>query len=271
MWRHAAAIALAVMLVAADSRASSIAIVTMPFTSAVASAARIVKGKVTGRREVKVEGATLHAVDIAIESVLKGERQSVGARVTVFDPQQWFQHTHAAALRGGVVSYADARYATPVPDAEVKPGAAVIVFLTGDPPPATFPPDSAFLLCTGAFERAQRAKEVAMIKSGRFGEPIRLAMGGTAVFPSGLWIVVKAHAHKRPMVDGPRKEMAELEVGSGSARKPMTLGHTIDPDGTQTWEKKTWQQSHEIELVGMKYDDDTTLRIRQLGATPRAP
>ena len=271
--RAGAASALAVMLVlaAGQSHASSVAMTTVSFAKAVTTSARVVKGKVTARREVKVDGATLHAIDVAIEGVLKGAPAPAGAVISVFDPMEWFRHTHAAALRGGVVSYVDARYATPLPDADIKPGAALIVFLNGDKPPAGFPADAAFLFCTGGFERATRAKDVTRTKAAELDKPIRLKMGETAVLPDGLEIEVKAHSHKRPMVGGPSKEMAEVAVRNGASSEMLTLGHEVDPDGTQSWEKKRWRRSHEIELVGMKYDDDTTLRVRQLVATPRAP
>jgi hypothetical protein len=253
-----------------NGRASSVAMVTISFNQAVKQSGRIVKGTVAARRDVKVDGAALHAVDVTIDAVLKGAPARAGDRVTTFDPQAWFRHTHAAAIRGGVVSYVDARYATPLPDAELKPGAAVIVFLQGDAPPAGFPPDAAFLISPGAFERAQRAGDVARVKVADFGKPIRLAKGDIAVFPSGLEIEVKAHSHKRPMVGGPSKEMAELAVGLGKSEL-VTLGHVIDADGTQTWEKKLWNKTYEIELAGMTYDTDTTLRVRQLPAAPTPP
>jgi len=273
-WARVVLAALATLLLAAgDSRASSVASVTVSFNQAVRQSARVVKGKVAARREVNIDGATFHAVDVTIDAVVKGRAPArAGERISVFDPQAWFRHTHAAAIRGGVVSYVEGRYATPLPDADLKPGAAVLVFLRGDAPPAGFPPDAAFLITPGAFERAQRAPEVARIKTTDFGRPVQLAMGDIAVFPTGLEIEVKAHSHKRPMVGGPSKEMAELAVGPGKSAL-VTLGHVVDPDGKQTWEKKIWMKTYDIELVGMKYDAETTLRVRQLAAaaTPPAP
>src|SRR5437870_5321612 len=77
----------------------------------------------------KIDGGTFSYVEIAADAALKGPAAKAGEHILAFDAAAWFRHTHAAAIKGGVVSYADARYATPLPDAEIKPGAAVIVFL----------------------------------------------------------------------------------------------------------------------------------------------
>ena len=125
-----------IALPTAISHASSVAFQTIRFGQAVTMSARVVKGKVTARSEVKVDGGTFHYVEIAVEAVLKGTPAKAGERVRVFSGAEWFQHTHAAAgIKGGVVSYADPHYATPLPAAEIKPGAAVIVFLRGEAPP----------------------------------------------------------------------------------------------------------------------------------------
>ena len=216
----------------------------------------------TGRSEVKVDGGTFHSVDVTVEAVLKGAPAKPGEGIRVFNGAEWFQHTHAAAIRGGVVSYADPHYATPVPDAQLKPGAAVLVFLLGEAPPPGFPPNAAFLSCGGAFERPARAGDVARMKTAAFGDPITLKVGEVAVLPDGLEVEVKGHSHKHPMVDGSQRAMSELEVRIGRRAEPLILGHDVQP-GTpakESWDRRTWQQ-YELVLIGMRYDTDTTLRV----------
>ena len=72
----------------------------------------------------------------------------------------------------------------------------------------------------------------------------------------------KAHSHKRPVVGGPQKEMAEIEARSGKRSELVVLGHVVDPSSPpkETWEKRVWQQ-YDLILVGMNYDADTTLRV----------
>jgi hypothetical protein len=244
------------------AQGGSISFQTISFGHAVTLSARVVKGKVTERSEVKVDGGTFHYVEVAVDAALKGPAAKAGERVRVFDPSEWFHHTHAAAIKGGVISYADPHYATPLPGAAIKPGAVVIVFLRGDAPPPGFPPNAAFLACGEGFERPARAADVARMKTAAFGDPITLKVGQVAVLPDGLEVEVKGHAHKHPMVDGPSREMSELEVRQGKRAEPLTLGHDVQP-GTpakESWDRRTWQQ-YELVLIGMKYDTDTTLRV----------
>jgi hypothetical protein len=263
-------LALPLLLLAGEGRAEWPDGVPITFSQAVKVAERIVAGKITARRDVKIDGAIFQAVEVEIESVLKGLPAARGTRVSVFDHRAWYHHIHAEALRRGLVTYRGS-YATPIPDADIKPGAAVLVFLRNDRAPAGFPAGAAFLLCSGAFERGQRVKDIGKLKTARFGETVRMAMGEIVTFPSGFEIEAVAHTHKRPMVGGPRKEMAELGVASPGGRGVLTLGHVIDPDGKETWEKKV-TESYEIELLGMKYDAETTLRVRRVeAATPRSP
>jgi len=246
----------------APARASSVAFQTVPFGRAVTMSARVVKGTVKGRSAVKIDGGTFHALEIAVDAVLKGPPAKAGERVQVFNPAEWFQHTHAAAIKGGVVSYADPHYATPVPDAQLKPGAVVLVFLRGEAPPPGFPANAAFLSCGEAFERPARAGDVARMKTAAFGDPITLKVGEIAVLPDGLEVEVKGHSHKHPVVGGPQRAMSELEVRSGRRAEPLTLGHTVHPGtpATESWDRIDWQQ-YELALVGMNYDTDTTLRV----------
>src|SRR2546423_12340820 len=143
-----AAATLALLLAAAPARAGSVSAQSVPFGRAVTMSARVVTGKVVGRGEPQVDGARLHDLEIAVDAALKGPAARPGEHLRLFDEGEWFQHTHAAAIKGGVVSYADMRYATPIPDAQIKSGAAVLVFLRGEAPPPGFPANAAFLTAT---------------------------------------------------------------------------------------------------------------------------
>ena len=158
-WIQVALVLLPVTL-SAYSRASSVAFQSVPLPRAVALSARVVKGSVKARSTAKVDGATFHYVEIAVAAVLKGPPARPGETIRIFEEGEWFQHTHAAAIKAGVVSYADPHYATPLPDAEIRPGAALIAFLRAEPPPAGFPANAAFLTAGGAFDRPERAADV---------------------------------------------------------------------------------------------------------------
>lgn len=260
--RAIAAIALALATLPAGGHAGSVAYQTIRFGQAVTMSARVVQGTVKGRSAAKVDGGTFPYVELAADAALKGPPAKAGERVLVFDGAQWFQHTHAAAIKGGVVSYAEAHYATPLPAAEIKPGAAVIVFLRGEAPPPGFPAGAAFLSCGGCFERAERAADVARMKTAAFGDPITLKMGEVAVLPDGLELEVKGHTHKRPMTGGPQKEMAEVQATTGTRSELVVLGHTIEPGSPprDTWQQRAWHD-YQLVLIGMKQGAETTLRV----------
>jgi len=267
--RPVTSLGLAALLLAASigsapgaAHAGSVAFQTIRFGRAVTMSARVVKGKVTMRGEIKIDGGTFHYVEIAVDAALKGTAAKPGERVRVFDGAEWFQHTHAAALEGGVVSYADPHYATPLPAAELKAGASVIAFLRGDAPPSGFPANAAFLSAGQAFERPERAPDVARFKSAAFGDPITIKMGEIAVLPDGLELEVKGHTHKRPLVGGPQKEMAEVEARAGERKEVIVLGHTISADQPpkESWQTRAWQ-GYDLSLIAMKYGDETTLRL----------
>ena len=100
------------------------------------------------------------------------------------------------------------------------------------------------------------------MKTAAFGDPITVKLGEVAVLPDGLEIEIRGHTHKHPMVDGPQKEMTELEVRSGTRTERFSLGHQIQP-GTpprESWQRLQWQQ-YELVLVAMNYDSDSTLRV----------
>jgi hypothetical protein len=254
------------MLHTSVAHASSVAATTLDLRGAVARAARIVVGQVTGTPAATIEGKSFASVEIAVERTLKGANGRPGETLRVFDPGAWFQHTHAAAIKGGVVSYEDPRYATPVPAGEIKKGARLLVFLRADAPPAGFPANAVFALCGGAYERAARAKEITDLKVAAFGGPITLKVGERVVFPDGLELELKAHAHKHQRTGGPSKEMSEVQATIGKVSDLLTLGHTVQykndggrPD--EEWETKSWQR-YRIELLQMSYDQESTVRVR---------
>jgi hypothetical protein len=261
-----AAICLALLSSPATVRASSVAYQAIRFGQAVTMSARVVKGTVKARGELKVDGGKFHYVEIAVEAVLKGPPlQKTSEPIRVFDGAEWFRHTHAAAIKGGVVSYAEPHYATPIADAQIKPGAAVIAFLRGEAPPPGFPANAAFLICGECYERPERAADVARMRTAAFGDPITLKMGEVAVLPDGLELEIKGHTHKRPLAGGSQKEMVELEARIGTRADLVAIGHLIEPGATgqpprETWQTRTWA-GYELVLVGMKHGSDTTLRV----------
>src|SRR5689334_23031662 len=119
----------AMFLQASPASAGSVAATTVTFNAAVARAGRIVVGRVTGTAPFTFEKATFSTIEIGVERTLKGPAGRPGETLRVFDPGQWFQHTHEAAIRGGVISYEDPRYATPVRPSEIKKDAVLIFFL----------------------------------------------------------------------------------------------------------------------------------------------
>src|SRR5437762_3567175 len=101
------AIAIGLLSLPAGSRASSVAYQSVPLARAAALSARVVKGTVKARSTIKIDGGSFHYVEIAVAAVLKGSPVRPGETVRVFEESEWFQHTHAAAIKAGVVSYAD--------------------------------------------------------------------------------------------------------------------------------------------------------------------
>ena len=156
----AGAAAVVALAVGVPARASSVAATTINFQAAVARSARIVVGRVTNVVPFDFQGKKFSNVEIAVDKTLKGAPGPGGETLRVFDPGQWYQHSHEAAIKGGVVSYEDPRYATPVPARDIKKGATFVFFLRADPIPAGFPANAAFSLCQGAVDRASRAKDV---------------------------------------------------------------------------------------------------------------
>jgi hypothetical protein len=258
---------LGLTLHAALAQASSVAATTLPFRTAVARSARIVEGKVTDATPFAFQGKPFWRLEIAVEKTIKGAPGRPGEVIHIFNPGQWFQFTHAAAIRGGVISYEDPRYHTPVQPRELKKGTVLIFFLQAEPPPAEFPAHSAFLMCAEAYDRADREKEITALNPRNFDEPIQLKVSGHALLPDGLQIELRGHAHKRPMVGGPSKEMSELQLTAGPRSELISLGHVVggQSDGKvpkEEWETHEWER-YRLELLKMNYDVDTTLRVHR--------
>jgi hypothetical protein len=162
----AAALAAALALgFATPSRAGSVSATTLALRGVVTRSARIVRGRILSAAPARIDGATLWSLEVAVDKALKGRPGAPGEIVHVFDPGQWFAHTHAAAIRAGVISYEDPRYATPVAPAELKKGAVLIFYLRDEAAPPGFPPGAAFMTCGQAYDRAEREREIAALKA----------------------------------------------------------------------------------------------------------
>jgi hypothetical protein len=255
------------VLGATGAEAGSVAATSLTFPALLARSARVVEGEVLSAAPFTFEGTKFFSLEVAVGKTLKGPNGGKDEIVRVFDPGQWFAHTHAAAIRGGVISYEDPRYATPVAPAELKKGAVLVFFLGQEAAPPGFPAGAAFLTCGQAYDRAARAADVLALPPATFDAPLTLKVGGRALLPDGLEVELKAHSHKRPMTGGPSKEMSELQLTSGKRSELVTLGHVSYPksDGAaprEIWETLDWDR-YRLELVQMKYDAATTLRVRQ--------
>jgi hypothetical protein len=159
-------VVLAVVLArAAPSAAGSVSATTFTLRGVVGRSARIVRGKILSTAPAQIDGATLSSLQVAVDKTLKGSPGAPGEIVRLFDPGQWFAHTHAAAIRAGVISYEDPRYATRVTPAELKKGAVLIFYLGGEAAPSGFPPGAAFLTCGQAYDRADRERDIGALKA----------------------------------------------------------------------------------------------------------
>jgi hypothetical protein len=249
------------------ARAGSVAATMMTLPDVLARSARVVEGKIVSTAPATVDGATLFSLEVVVDKTLKGPAGKPGEHVRVFDPGQWFAHTHAAAIKGGVISYEDPRYATTVAERDLKKGATLIFFLKDEAPPPGFAAGAVFLYCGQAYDRAEREAEIRALPPAAFDAPVTLKVGGRALLPDGLVVELKGHSHKRPMVGGPQKEMSEVQVTFGKRTELVTVGHVVEPSKgdakpVETWETRDWDR-HRLELVGMKYDEESTLRVRK--------
>jgi len=249
-----------ILLLTREAFTSSISILYISFEKAAEKSGRIVLGKITAIPAVNIEGDEFHSIDVTVEKVLKGKPGDAGEKIRIFNPGAWFQHSHAAAIKGDVISYSDPHYQSKVKSEDVKPGAKLIFFLKDEAMPEGFPKGSAFLFCDGSWESIDREKD--------FGQTITLKVGDSIAVPGGLKIILAGHSHKRPMVGGPQKETSEVRVALGSKSELLYLGHITESDSsgtvsTETWEKRIWE-GYEFELTGMTYDKESVLRTRKI-------
>jgi hypothetical protein len=209
------------------------------------------------------EGQSLGFHRVEVLRVLKGEGLAPGQELRIFSPAPWFQHTHAAALRGGVISYSDSRYSGGLDASRIIPGTEILFYLGEEPSPAGFPPGAAFLAMDGALDRADR--EEALLKEGPYGSfnrRIVLQVDGRVRLPDGLEIRLGPSSHKRPMTGGPTCESTHLTLSKDETSGHLQLNHVTDPDGSQSWDKGVWSP-YTVELLGMKDDASAEVVVRQ--------
>lgn len=255
----------------------SIAYQSIDRTQAARRAKRIVAGQVLETSKFRFPGSAAHAaqpdgqalwcVRLRVERLLKGAGIPDGTALRIFSPGEWFRHTHAALLQGGVVSYADPHYADGLAPDRIEAGMRLLVFLDDAPAPAGFPADSAFLAFGEAHEPSGREEDVvAALRDGDlvdFGRDVVVKPGAPVRFPDRLRIEFRGHSHKRAQVGGPRKEWIDLALSQEDRSGSLTLAHHIDADGSERWDGGTWgpyaidakaMALHEATLVVRKAD-----------------
>jgi hypothetical protein len=251
---------------------SSVSIQDFGLEDAAAFSRRIVVGTLLEKSAFRFPGSPEHAPTpegeplaffrLRVEKTLKGPPFKDGEELRVFSSSQWFQHTHRAQIRGGVISYAELSYSGGLPDDGLQVGTRLLTFLHGDPAPSGFPPGSVFLSMNQACERAEREDEVARALRERppadFGERVILTKTRRPRFPDGLEIRLLGHSHKRPMIDGPRKEWIDIEVSAYGRKERLSLAHDIEPDGKESWETRPWQ-GYAFEVTDMNSEEATII------------
>ena len=173
--------------------------ITVPLERAAWLAPRIVVGRILGRGQAMVDGRRFAFLRLQTLRTLKG---APGAELLVFSGADWHRHSHAAVL--DVMSWAEYHYANGVrPD----DGMDVVAFLSEDPVPAGFPPNSVFMTLGDAYDRAEREPDVVQaLRDGPYGDfnhLLVLKRGDRIRLPGGMEIKLLSHSHKRPMTGGP--------------------------------------------------------------------
>jgi hypothetical protein len=200
------------------------------------------------------EGTGFPFLRIRTQRALKGPEARAGEELRVFSSMDWFRHEQADALRGGIISYVDARYSEALPLEQVAPGIDVLVFLSEDPVPSEYPAGAVFEAFGQAVDRADRAEEVlAMLREGPpgdFDQEIRLQQGRRVRFPDGLEIAFLSHSDKPPRAAGPQKEWVDLGLAKDSYRGTIRLDHDTDENQNESWEARRWH-NHSVELKAM--------------------
>jgi hypothetical protein len=208
------------------------------------------------------EGEHLSFFRLRVEKTLKGPPFKEGEELQVFSPSPWFQHTHRAAIQGGVISYVDPHYHGGLPADELQVGTRILSFLSGDPAPSGFPAGSVFLHVTGAYDRADRENDVARQLLERppaeFGERVVLREARRPRFPDGLEIRFLGHSHKRPRAGGPQKEWIDIEVSAYGRKETLSLAHQVAADGKESWDTRPWE-GYTFEVTQMNTEEATVI------------
>jgi hypothetical protein len=208
------------------------------------------------------EGRVLHYFRIRVEKTLKGPGSPTGEELRVFCSMEWSHHTHAQALKDGVISYADIRLVDGIPDDQIHTGMNILFFLNEESAPSGFPRGAVFMSFGGAHVQADREKDVVKaLREGPhvdFGHFIYLAGKDRVHFPDHLEICFLGHSHKRSRVGGPGKEWIELDLSKDGKNASISLAHHTNVDLSETWEAKDWG-AYTIEVKDMTTDDCTIL------------
>jgi hypothetical protein len=255
---------------------SSICFLTIDLKRAAWRAKRVVAATVLeissfrypGSKEVLAQpkGQSLSYIRVRIERVLRGDGLEVGKELRVFSHLQWYRHTHASLLRDNVISHAEEHYTGGIPLEEIRAGDGIVFFLDDQPAPKKFPRGSIFMSFEEAYDRGAREAEVlTALKDGPYGgyhQLLKIPKNGRMRLPDDLEIVFLGHSHKRPTVDGPRKEWVDLKLTLGESKETITLDHDTDADGQQTWEHRDWN-GYKVEAHGMN-TEEATIVVRKL-------
>jgi hypothetical protein len=245
-----------------EAVAGSVSFETVSLERALRVSERIVVGAI-------LETGTFQSLSytrIRVIRVLKGAAAKPNEELRLFSEGEWFGHTHAAAIQGGVVSYSLPRYATTAKGNAVQKGRALIFFLGGASFPSDFPPGSVLMPFGESFDRVEREEQiVTQLKNGQTGDfnfIMTLKMREKVRFPDHLEMSVYSHSHKRPVTGGPQKEYASVEVSQNGETEMIQLDHVTSADGSEHWGKVEWK-GYSFELRGMNYDSETSVVARK--------
>jgi len=216
--------------------------------------------------QAQPEGAALSFVRIRARRALKGPDAPAGEELRVFSLMEWFQHTHAAVIRHGAISYTDAHYSEAVPPDRIEPGMDVLVYFGIDPPPLEFPPGAVFDAFGGAWDRAERAGEIlALLQEGPredFCQEIHLQQGRRVRFSDGLEVVLLSHSERRSEEGDLKRQWIDIGLSKDAYRGLIPLAHEIDRDRKETWETRRWHD-HTVELKAIR-DGEPVIVVRNV-------
>jgi len=244
---------------------SSIAYQTLKLERAATLAPRILVSRVVEVGAFRFPGSAEHPPQKDGESlqyyraeVLRAIKGAAAGELRVFSAMTWFHHTHAGLIRDNVVSFAEPHYRGSLAAGEIAKGDEVLFFLNEDPAPVGFPPGSVFLAFGEAYDRVDREADVeAALRDGPYADfniLVQLKPGGRVRFPDGLEIRLLGHGHKRPMAGGRQCEFTELGLTKGEASGSLRLNHITEPDGTECWDSRGWEQ-YQLDLRSLSPED----------------